>query len=171
MLRRRQLLALALATLCVGCDEKVLTVFVVRHAEKEKPSPGSDPAEARDPALTAEGRARAAALPIALGGAKLDAIFSSQYRRTQQTVAPVAEARGLEVQTVDARDLNGLVDRIRALQDGSVALVSGHSNTVPAIIDALGVAEPVELGHDDHGDLFVVTTGPGARVERRRFGR
>jgi len=168
---RRQICALAAAALlCAGCDDKTTTVYVVRHAEKAKPGANVSAAEAKDPELTEAGKVRADALVAALGTTKLTAIFSSPYKRTLQTVAPVANAQGLDVQTVDAADVKALTAKLEALDAGSYALVSGHSNTVPMIIEALGVTEKVELGHDDHGDLFVVTTGERAQLERRRFG-
>jgi phosphohistidine phosphatase SixA len=170
MLSRRQLCGLLVAVALVSaCGDKPITVYVVRHAEKAKPPKDADAEAAKDPELTAVGRARAAALPNALGSAKLAAIYSTPYKRTLQTVAPVADKQGVQVQTVDADDVAGLVAKIKALGGGNAALVSGHSNTVPEIIEALGVSEKVELGHDDHGDLFVVTLGRQVQLERRRF--
>jgi 2,3-bisphosphoglycerate-dependent phosphoglycerate mutase len=171
MLSRRQLCGLLAAALIGGgCDHNTLTVYVIRHAEKAKVDKTKEPARAKDPELTAVGRARANALPSALGNTKLTAIYSSPYKRTVDTVAPLAKLQGLEVQRHDAADVKGLVAKIKALGGGSSALVSGHSNTVPEIIEALGVTEKVELGHDDHGDLFIVTIGGEVRLERRRFG-
>jgi phosphohistidine phosphatase SixA len=172
MLTRRRVSQLALLgwLLVIGCDEPTITVYVVRHAEKAQPAADADPDSAKDPSLTPLGKARADALPAALGDTRLTAIFSTPYKRTLETVAPIARREGVEVQTVEAADVAGLVERIRALGAGSSALVSGHSNTVPQIIEALGVGEKVELGEDDHGDLFVVTlTRSEARLERRRF--
>jgi hypothetical protein len=37
--------------------------------------------------------------------------------------------------------------------------VAGHSNTVPAIMKALGVAEPPRLTEEDYGDVFIITIG------------
>lgn len=162
-LRRRHVLCWSLAALASGCGDEAVTVFVVRHAEKAKSN--SD-----DPELSTAGKARAATLPAALGGAKLTAVFSTPYQRTQHTVDPAAKAHGLPVQTVAADDINTLVAKVRALPKGSAVLIAGHSNTVPAIIAALGVAEPVTLGEDSFGDLFVVTLSDPPKLERRRFG-
>lgn len=154
-------------TVVAGCRDASVTVHLVRHAEKQEPEPGAEPS--RDPSLSDKGRRRAETLVTALAGVTLGAIFASQFKRTQETVAPVAAARGLKVETVNADDIDGLVARIRAHAGGAV-LVAGHSNTVPAIAVALGVAEPFALAETDYGDLFKVTSsGSKATLERRRF--
>ena len=50
------------------------------------------------PGLTADGTAQAAAVPTALAGQAIDAIFVSTLVRTHLTAAPLAAERGLEVQ-------------------------------------------------------------------------
>jgi hypothetical protein len=46
---------------------------------------------------------------------------------------------------------------------GPVALVAGHSDTVPEIIAALGASSAVTIGHLEFDNLFVVTAGqPGS---------
>jgi broad specificity phosphatase PhoE len=150
-----------------GCRGAPVTVHLVRHAEKQEPEPGAKPPP--DPSLSEKGRRRSEMLVTALAGVTLGAVFASQFKRTQETVAPVAAAHGLKVETVDADDVRGLVARIRAHAGGEV-LVAGHSNTVPAIATALGVAEPLVLAESDYGDLFLVrSSGSSATLERRRF--
>jgi phosphohistidine phosphatase SixA len=137
-------------------------VFVVRHAEKEP--------DARDPDLTAVGRARAERLAHILAEAPLAACIATEYRRTQRTVEPAAGAAGLEVETIAAGDLAALVARLDALPAGRAALVAGHSNTVPALLRSLGVAEECPIGDDDYGQLFAVRRGaPAAELLRLRF--
>jgi len=61
----------------------------------------------------------------------------------------------------DAGDSEGLARRILADHAGEVVLVSGHSNTVTAIVAALGAPEPPPIEDWDYDDLFVVTIAPG----------
>ncbi|MEZ6197648.1 MAG: nuclear transport factor 2 family protein [Planctomycetota bacterium] len=130
------------------------TVVLVRHAEKAAEG-GSDPA------LSELGAARARGLAALLRPSRPDALFATEYRRTRDTLAPLAEALGREVVTVRARDARGLVERIRREHEGGRVVVAGHSNTVPALIALLGVEEPVEIGEADYGEVFVVTFGGG----------
>ena len=116
-----------------------ITVFLVRHAEK-----GTD--DPRDPSLTDAGKRRAGELARLLSAAKVTHLFSSDYRRTLQTVAPLAEATELEVERYDARALPRLAERLKQLEPGSVAVVAGHSNTTPDLYTALGGGVAAELG-------------------------
>jgi broad specificity phosphatase PhoE len=129
------------------------TVFVVRHSEKVS--------EASDAVLSEVGWNRAADLLGVMEDAEVSALYASQYARAQQTVEPIAERFGLEIQIHDASDSEGLAARILADHAGEVVLVSGHSNTVPGIVAALGAPEPAAIADWDYDDLFVVTVGAG----------
>ncbi len=135
------------------------TIFIVRHAEKAQIE------GERDPELTQAGHDRAAALRERLASASLGAIYSSEYRRTLQTVAPIAEATGLEVTLYDpAAPAAIFADALRS-SPAAQLLVAGHSNTIPALISALGAeAEPIDEGR--YGDLFVLTLEGDAALLR-----
>ncbi len=162
---RRELFSLPL--LLLGCTPEAVAVYLVRHAEKATSPLGAPPD--KDPPLSAAGVARAEGLRAALDAVDLSAIFASEFKRTQQTVAPCAEARGLMVEVVKADDTKTLVVKIRQ-HLGRAVLVAAHSNTVPEIAALLGTPQDLSLGEDDYGDLFTITArGKEARVERARF--
>lgn len=116
----------------------VLQVFLVRHAEK-------DSSERRDPGLTEAGEARARALAHTLGSSGVTHLFSTDYRRTRSTLAPLAQAKGLALVVYDPRNPKDIVNRLAALPAGSVAVVAGHSNTTPQLFQTLGGARPAGL--------------------------
>lgn len=66
---------------------------------------------------------------------------------------------------------SALAARVFSTHAGRTVLIVGHSNTVPALVQAFSGAAEGELTHDDV--MFVVTAdGPGrARVVRARYGR
>ena len=135
----------------------VTTVVVVRHAEKE--------GEGKDPGLNEAGQARAAALAKALQALSVQAAYTSPFRRTRETLGPLCAARGLQPIDMPAEDVKGLAARIKKQDLGRTVVVAGHSNTVPQLLQALGVSEPVVLGEQDFDRLFVVTIGvDGARL-------
>ena len=148
------------------------TVFVVRHAERaDAAGSGAAPRQemmmASDPELSAAGRARAEALASMLKDAGVTAIFATEYKRTQQTAAPLAKLLGITLQSVPSKDTAALVGRVKSAK-GDV-LVVGHSNTVPEIVKALGIDIPITVGEADYDNLFVVTLGPKPALLRLHF--
>lgn len=142
------------------------TVFVVRHAER------ADQAEtgtltSTDPDLSAAGRARAESLATMLKDAGVRSIFVTQYKRTQQTAAPLASALGLTSLEVGARDLGELAAKVRA--GAGPVLVVGHSNTVPNLLKELGIDARIEIEDDEYDNLFVVTLGEKPSMVRLRY--
>lgn len=131
--------------------------YVLRHLDTPKGE--------RDPDLLPAGAAKAKALVTWFEGKPLAAIFATPYRRTQQTAAPIAAARGLTVQTYDPADEAALIARVKAV--AGPVLIVGHSNTVPDIVAALGGERPGELAHEDFGDVWTVVSG---RTVRERLG-
>lgn len=141
-------------------------VLVLRHAEKAIAPPGSAPASpaASDPPLSEAGSQRAAALAELLAPARPTALFASEYRRTQDTLAALAEHSGVGVTVIPAGEPARLLAALDALPAGSLAVVAGHSNTVPAIVRSLGGeiaglgpdAALAALADDDYGRLFAV---------------
>jgi phosphohistidine phosphatase SixA len=132
-------------------------VIVIRHAEKSTEPAG-------DPDLSIPGEDRAIALTRFLRHDPVDAIFVSEYRRTQQTAAVLARQRGVTPVVVKADETATLVEKIKALPKDAVVVVVGHSNTVPEILTALGVKEKVSIRDDEYSRVFVVTPtlDPGA---------
>jgi broad specificity phosphatase PhoE len=123
-------------------------IFVVRHAEKVDDS--------TDAALSPAGEARAAALARTLRTAGITAVYATEFQRTVRTAAPLADMLKLPVTTVPANDQAGLIARVRAAGPADAVLIVGHSNTVPAILKALGCTTPVAIADDEYDNLFVV---------------
>ena len=133
-----------------------IAVFFVRHAEKAEDDP-------RDPTLSATGAARADALARLLEPTGVTHLFASQYRRTRLTLEPLAGVIDREITTIRAQDVPAQIAALRELPSGSVAVVAGHSNTIPALICDLGghpadldcSANP-QLPESDYGRLFLL---------------
>ena len=169
MLRRSAialLLATALGFRSAPAQAAPITVFVVRHAEKGPEVP--------DPSLTEAGKQRATELARVLGDAHVTALFVTEFKRTQETLAPLAAAKSLTVTRLLARDLDALIAAIRALPPGSQAVVATHSNLIHVIVARLtGVTIP-ELTDLDYDRLVVVSvTGKekGSAVVLRYGGK
>lgn len=139
------------------------TVFLVRHAEKTK-----DP---QDPNLTPSGQVRAVILADMLTDAEIDHIHSSDYKRTRQTAAPLADKLGLEVELYDARDMPAMAAKLKAA--GGRHLVVGHSNTTPQLTELLGGEGGMPIVEaTEYNRLYIVTIDSigNAQTTLLRFG-
>ena len=109
------------------------------------------------------------ALAALLAPSKPAHLYASEFQRSQKTLEPLANALGLKVEVVPAGKAAELAQTLRGLPEGSVSVVAGHSNTVPALVEALGgKIEHLEKGmlsESEYGRLFVLTLPPaGAGV-------
>jgi len=144
-------------------------VILVRHAEK-----GTTPVN--DPVLTRAGSQRAVDLAHVVAtwtaaGANVKALFATELKRTQLTLAPLAAATGRTVTEVTAVDTAGLVAKILAV-NGGVVVVAGHTNTLPGVIQALGGPAGITIAETEFSRLFVVTgAGAHAAMVTLRYGK
>lgn len=96
-----------------------------------------------------------------LKDAAIDRIFTTVLQRTVQTATPTAAQFRLTPTQLLGSDLDGLIAQVRASKPTDTVLIVGHSNTVPAIVQRLGVTAPVTVADDDFGNVFVVVPREG----------
>jgi len=159
--RRRRIQIIVIYTaIAVGLawffeSQATTTVIFVRHAEK-----AATPAD--DPGLSQAGQRRVAELTRQLVDADVvagvDAVYSTPYRRTEETARPVADALSLPINTYDAADTEAIMEHIVKVHKGKVILVVGHSNTVPALIGNMGASKRVpEIAEDEYDNIYIVS--------------
>lgn len=170
MIRFSALVAGVLVCLAPIAGAQPAMVVLVRHAEKAS-APGPDPD------LSEAGLARAAALVSALSDASVSSIITTQFQRTRATAAQLAKMLGLTPITVAAGSelaahAQATAKAVRARPAGEVVLVVGHSNTIPAIIGALGGPDLPELCESEYDNLFIlqIDSARPARLLRTRYG-
>ena len=140
-------------------------VIVVRHAEKMDQSD--------DAGLSPDGLRRAKALADLLRGAGVTHIIATEFRRTQDTAAPLAAALGLPVDRVPARDFAALAAKIHGFEPDAIVLIVGHSNTIPPMLATLGWPNQLDIKDPDYDNVFVLTPRPGQRAAmvRLKYGK
>lgn len=140
--------------------KKITTFILTRHAEKE--NDGTD-----DPNLSAEGTKRAYRLSKVLSITDIDRILSTPYKRTEQTMKHIAREAGLEIETYDFQQKN-LLKTLLKRNRGKTIVISGHSNTTPALVNQLiGQEKYQQLEENDYDKLFIVSctsVGNGSEV-------
>src|SRR5689334_13756553 len=92
-----RLVAFLTVLLCLTACSR--TYYVVRHAEKAVPSPGTTMQTPNDPPLSVAGQQRAQALKEVLKDKKINAIYSTNTIRTKSTAESLAQLKGLTIQT------------------------------------------------------------------------
>jgi len=174
------LMLLAAAVFCqpvVAQDQfKPITVFLIRHAERE-----DEPRQ--DPPLRKDGVARSQALARLLGTAGIKAIFTSQYTRTKQTAEPLATKLGINVTPFTlksnpsnprqiAEESTAEVTNKILEHAGESVLVIGHSNSIPDVIKMLGGDFIPTIDERKFDDLFIVNVyAKGkAKVVQLKYG-
>jgi len=135
-------------------------VVIVRHAEKAASG-------AKDPDLSAAGRERAEALARILKDSGITAIFTSEFKRTQETAAPTATSAHVTPTVVAAKDTAGLVAKLHQLNGN--ALLVGHGDTIPNIIKALGINSSINIPDADYSELLIVTLGDKPQLFRLHY--
>ena len=95
------------------------------------------------------------------------AIFTSEFKRTQETAAPTATSVHVAPTVVAAKDTAALVAKLHQLNGN--ALVVGHGDTIPNIIKALGINSPINIPDDDYSELLIVTLGDKPQLFRLHY--
>lgn len=158
--RRRAQIIVIYTALAIGLawfleSQATTTVIFVRHAEK-----ALTPAD--DPGLSLAGQQRVAELTRQLVKADvvdgIDAVYSTPFRRTEETVRPIADALSLQVNSYDAADTEAIMEHIVREHKGKIILVAGHSNTVPVLIGNMGASKHVpEIAENEYDNIYIVS--------------
>ena len=135
-------------------------VVIVRHAEKATNG-------GNDPDLSSAGQARANQLARILKDSGITAIFTSEYKRTQETAAPTATLIHVTPTVVAAKDIAALVARLHQLNGN--ALVVGHDDTIPNIVKALGINTAISIPGTDYSELLIVILGDKPQLFRLHY--
>ena len=174
--RRRRIQVIVIYTaIAIGLawffeSQATTTIIFVRHAEK-----AAMPAD--DPGLSAAGQRRVAELTRQLRDADvvagIDAIYSTPFRRTQETAQPIADALDLPINTYDPSDTEAVLERILKDHKGKIILVVAHSNTVPVLIANLGASKKVPpIQEDEYDNIYIISIPWFGKTKtiRLRFG-
>ncbi|GGD58502.1 SixA phosphatase family protein [Lacimicrobium alkaliphilum] len=119
-------------------------LYLLRHAQKQ--DDGS-----KNPLLTDNGRQQAQRLARLLQHADIHRIYSTDYRRTRETVSALSQRIDVKVVHYDPSRLDEFAVNLK--QRGETAVIVGHSNTTPQLIEILG-GQADAMDESDYGDLY-----------------
>lgn len=131
-----------------GYTKEGATVFyLVRHAEKET---------GKDPGLTEAGTMRAKKLGKMLENVKLNAIYSTNRKRTIYTAAPTAEVQKMDLESYDAKKQDELIANLKS-RKGENFLIIGHSNTIPDLLNLFQSKKVYEhIDEKEYDNFYIV---------------
>ena len=139
------------------------SIVLVRHAEKEfKESP--------DPELSPKGRVRAVRLGFLLARSNATRLVSTEFKRTHQTLEPLAERLGKPIEVRAAAKTDDLIRELRDAPPGSTTVVATHANVLPMMVRELGgvtlsgLAKDGTLDDDDYSRVVVLSIGCNTRA-------
>ncbi|MEX0851189.1 MAG: phosphoglycerate mutase family protein [Gaiellaceae bacterium] len=147
-------------------------VYLIRHAKAESRTRWMEPDHLRP--LTKAGRRQAKALTTLFEAQPFSRLLSSPYLRFVQTLEPLAETRGLPLETADELSEGAPVNAALALiistaADGPAALCT-HGDVMRLAVEGLVAAEvpiegPLEL---KKGATWILEVD-GSAVARARY--
>ena len=130
-------------------EQENTTFIITRHAERLDDSD--------DSSLSDIGKERAVRLADHLERAEITAIYSTPYKRTEETVTVLTGNKNLEIGFFDSFDEETLTHLFETYIGGTI-VVAGHSNTVPHIVNILIGEERFEdFDTSDYDNLFIIT--------------
>lgn len=166
-LQMRKIVLLILLVFCFtsatnleNVAEKTTTYYFIRHAEKDRSNSAN-----QNPDLNKKGVVRAKKWAKYFKKIHLDAVYATNYNRTQQTAKPTAESKKLKVLPYNPSDLYN--DEFQKATHQKTVLVVGHSNTTPAFVNKiLGYKKYVDMNDNDNKTIFIVTIKGDKKMSR-----
>jgi len=149
---KKFLLTIFVFALFSACaSDKTTTYYLIRHAEKDRTNTTN-----KNPNLNSNGVIRAEKWAKHFENIVLDAVYSTDYNRTQQTAAPTAKSKDLIVQSYNSSKMYDSI--FKKNTKGKTVLVVGHSDTTPVFANIiLGQKKYKNMADNDNASLYIVT--------------
>jgi 2,3-bisphosphoglycerate-dependent phosphoglycerate mutase len=129
------------------------TILLVRHAEKADDS--------QDPELSPQGKERAQRLVKTIGKYKPGGFYSTDFKRTRDTLAPLAAKREKKIEIYDPRKPQELIEAIMKSKTKRF-VISGHSNTIPGLANLIAKKEVFKnLNDSEYSVIWLVRLKDG----------
>lgn len=148
-------------------SQATTTIIFVRHAEKSPDHPD-------DPGLNPAGKDRARELSRLMQRVDVDrgvdVIYATQFKRTEETVRPLAIMLGKDILHYDAGDTVSVLDEIKQVHKGKISLVAAHSGTIKPMIEELGGSKHLpDIAENEFDNIYVVVIPWFGKVKTLRF--
>ena len=155
----KKFLLLVVFSLLNACNsEEMTSYYLIRHAEKDRTNKAN-----RDPNLNKKGQERVKIWTNYFENIDLDAVYSTEYKRTMQTAKTIAENKSLEIQNYDPLKMYDAFFQKETKE--KKVLIVGHSNTTPSFVNKiLGEKKYKNMTDRDNSTLYIVTIKGGKKT-------
>ena len=145
-------LLLTILSMSFMYSQEKTTIYLIRHAEKAEAT--------SDPDLSEAGKARANRWAEWLADKGITAIYSTPYKRTQQTAQPLAQKLNQQVITYNPAEAD--LKAMAGKHEGQSIVIVGHSNTIPMYVNKLiGENKYPDIDEAEFGNIFIITLENG----------
>jgi 2,3-bisphosphoglycerate-dependent phosphoglycerate mutase len=147
---------------CFG-QKREITVIIFRHADKEPATEGDD----SEPDISVEGQKRAVRLVKVLAKYKPSRLFSTNYPRTIQTVTPLSRIKNLPIEFYEPGNMDELVRKILASENGRRIAVVGHNSTTFELANLLLKESRYTMpAESDYGKIWILRIKNGKVIDK-----
>ncbi len=149
-MKKIQVLLLLLIAANVTFAQDQTTFILVRHAEKADDG-------TRNPPLNDKGKQRALNLASLLENQSITALYSTPYKRTRETLQPLADKKGLETKDYEPRAGEEWLATLYENHNNGTIVIAGHSNTIPFLANKLLGSETFsQFDEKEYSNLIVI---------------
>ena len=87
------------------------------------------------------------------------ALYATPFKRTIETLQPIAEIQDLEVQSYEPHATEEWLKSLIQKHMGGTVVIAGHSNTIPGLANSLIGSEVfTQFDDSDYSNLIVIVT-------------
>lgn len=139
-------------------SEVETTYYFIRHGEKDRST------DTDNPSLKKLGQKRAENWANVLKDKKIDLVYSSNFKRTQQTAVPTAKLFSTDVRLYSVKKLNDV--GFQKETKGKTVLVVGHSDTTPKFVNLiLGKKKYKDIDDRNNNNLYKVVIYKDGKIK------
>ena len=122
--------------------------YFIRHAEKADSS--------KNPDLSEKGLERAQGWKALFSEIKFDAVYSTDFNRTLQTIQPIVAGNNQLLKIYNPKMID--IEAFKKETHGKTILIVGHSNTIPNMVNQIIKENKyTNIEENQFGNLYIVT--------------
>jgi broad specificity phosphatase PhoE len=129
-------------------QNKTTQYYFIRHAEKADSS--------KNPDLSEKGLERAKEWQMLFSELSFDAIYSTDFNRTIQTIKPISVKQNKNFSLYNPKTID--IEAFKKETFGKTILIVGHSNTIPNMVNQIIKENKYsDIEENQFGNLYIVT--------------